>query len=951
MRARPRQGIATGASIREDAGDGDASTGHNQNRDGRETMMYRRSALSAAIVACLGFAAQAHAQDATTTSTEATASTDAAANGDTDGASDASKLDTIVVTGIRGSIEKSLNTKREATSHVEVVSAEDIGKLPAKNVADTLRELPGVNIASSSASEGAFDEADRVSLRGTAPSLTQTTINGHGVATGDWFVLSQVQTVGRSVSYTLLPSEIVDQVVVHKGSEAKLLEGGAAGSVDIITRRPLQFAKSFTGEASIGAVYSDLPGDTKPQFDALLNWKNDADNFGILLQPFYEKRSLRRDGQEVVGGYATANVGGQNLLYPNEIGAVLFTQERERKGATVDVEFKASDNLTFNLNGFYSDMKADNYNRNYMMWASHAMGNGATLIADEVKNGVITKGTLGTDGILNDGAYGIYDMISRPGAESKTNYLTLDADWKASDNLEFKFQGGTSKGRGKSPTQDVIEIGTQAGSGASWSMNGIGHAIDWSMGNDYGDPTTAVPAAGWIFGGQGIDVEDKETWFAIDGSLFRDSGVLGSLDFGIRHSEHERHNDYEIAQGPNWATAWNDILSYPTDSAHYPGDFGNGIGGNVPSGIWFYTPDQLADFNEHYADRSYPSRFYFSDVYGVKEKNSAAYVQANFSGDKWSGNLGLRYVKTDSDIRYNQALAVNSGFPGAVTGSAFGDYLPVSVDNDYSKLLPSANFKFELNDDLVARVAASQTLTRPDYSALAGSLSLDDLTHTGSGGNPQLDPLVSTNFDVSLEWYFAPRALLAASVFNMDMKDYVDVGGSQVIQYKDQQASHDQGTDVYSDYTVTVPVNTDAKVHGIELTYKQPIGEHFGIDANYTYTDGDTDTNQPVFGTSKNTYNLAGYFENDRFSARVSYSYRDKFYAGASRATPFYQNDLGALSASFNYKATDWLTVSLDGLNLNNPKISYYTRTSAGMLPYALYSNGRQYYVNFHFKF
>ena len=220
-------------------------------------MTYRRSILSAAIVTCLGVAVQAHAQDAQPTGTQAT------------------DLDTVVVTGIRGSIEKALDAKRDAATHVEVVTAEDIGKLPAKNVADTLRQLPGVNIASSSASEGGFDEADRVSLRGTNPSLTQTLVNGHTIGTGDWFVLSQVGNVGRSVSYSLYPSEIVDRVVVHKTSEAKLVEGGTAGSVNIITRRPLQFAEPLTIQGSIGAVHSDLPGDTKPQLDALLNWRND----------------------------------------------------------------------------------------------------------------------------------------------------------------------------------------------------------------------------------------------------------------------------------------------------------------------------------------------------------------------------------------------------------------------------------------------------------------------------------------------------------------------------------------------------------------------------------------------------------------------------------------------------------------------------------------------------
>src|SRR5690242_15769249 len=156
----------------------------------------------------------------------------------------------VTVTGIRYSVEKSLQTKRNSDTVVEVITAEDIGKLPDKNVADALQRLPGVTISSSAGGEGGFDENDRVSLRGTSPSLTQTLINGHNVATGDWFVLDQVTLVGRSVSFTLLPSEIVSQVIVRKTATADLVEGGVAGAVDILTRKPLDFTKPLTVEAS-----------------------------------------------------------------------------------------------------------------------------------------------------------------------------------------------------------------------------------------------------------------------------------------------------------------------------------------------------------------------------------------------------------------------------------------------------------------------------------------------------------------------------------------------------------------------------------------------------------------------------------------------------------------------------------------------------------------------------
>src|SRR5471032_1003128 len=140
-------------------------------------------------------------------------------------------MQAVVVTGIRASLEQSLSKKRNSDSVIDVVSAEDIGKLPDKNVADAVQRVPGVNISSSAGGEGGFSENDRVSIRGTSPSLTQTLVNGHTIGTGDWFVLDQAGAVGRSVSYALLPSEIVSAVTVQKSQQADMVEGGVAGSV------------------------------------------------------------------------------------------------------------------------------------------------------------------------------------------------------------------------------------------------------------------------------------------------------------------------------------------------------------------------------------------------------------------------------------------------------------------------------------------------------------------------------------------------------------------------------------------------------------------------------------------------------------------------------------------------------------------------------------------------
>lgn len=920
-------------------------------------MKYSKTMLAASIAASLYASALVYAADPIAADPQQTPSS---ADTDANKKKNAEELGTVVVTGIRDTEARSLQLKQAYDSHVEVVTAEDIGKLPAKNVADTLERLPGVNISSSSASEGGFDENDRVSLRGTNPSLTQTLINGHTVGTGDWFVLSQVQTVGRSVSYTLLPSEIVSEVIVHKTSEAKILEGGAAGSVDIITRKPLQYSKDLTASASIGGVYSDLPSDTKPQFNGLVNWKIN-DNFGILGQIFYEERSLQREGQEVVGGYnqiaatdaiAKAHPDLAGVYYPNEIGAVLFTQKRKREGGTIDLEFKPSDNLTLDLNGFYSKLKADNYNRNYMMWGSQFVNSGAGFGSNyTVKNNVLTSATFApVPGSTTP--YVVYDQISRPGAASKSDYVTFDADWRVTDKLTFKGQAGITNGSGKSPTQDVMELGAQPGAGASWNMHGIKSPIDWTMGGDNSSPSGILPAAGWIFGEQGIDVKDKEKWAQADGEFAVDNGALSTIDFGVRYAKHTRENLFDVAQGPNWATDWTNPAGYPTSSySRYPGDFGSNVGGSFPSNIWYWTPAQLAAIDAKFANRDPVARFYFNDIYSVKEKDSAAYLQFNFVGEGWSGNLGVRYVGTDSDISYSSTSPQEKIVRGPITGSAFGDYYWNTAKTSKDNFLPSGNIKFDMRDDMVLRVAASQTLTRPDYSALAGFVSLDDLTHTGSGGNPQLKPIVSTNVDVSWEWYFAPRGLLSVGAYNMDLSNYVNFG-NETRTYKDMQASEQQGHDVFNSYLVSVPHNVDGHVKGVEFNYIQPIGDNFGFAANYTYADGSTDNGGPLQGTSRNTFNVSGYFENAQFNARLSYTYRSTFYAGVSRTDTFFQQGSGTLNASFGYAITPWATVTLDAMNLNDPKLKYYTQNAAyGNQPYAFYVNGRQYYATLRLKF
>nr|WP_312662794.1 TonB-dependent receptor [Stenotrophomonas geniculata] len=886
-------------------------------------MNTRKTLLSAAIVSCIAFSA--HAQQAAQTATD---------------------LDTVQVTGIRGSMEKSLDTKREANARVEVVTAEDVGKLPAHNVADTLQRLPGVNISSSSADEGGFDEADRVSLRGTSPSLTQTLINGHTVGSADWFVLSQGNNVGRSVSYSLLPSELVSSVEVNKSSQAKLQDGGTTGTVNIITRKPLEFSKQFTAEGSIGAVRSDQAKSNDPQLSALFNYKNDDNTFGVMVQAFSQKRELRREAQEIPGGFFTIEANDPvaktnpdlvGVQVPGLLGSTLFEQTRKRTGGLVSLQFKPTDDLSFVLSGFSSKLEANNYNRNFMMFGNSFGKSQAPDPGYVVKDGVLTHASYAGKPGTN---YAVYDMIYRE-STAKTNYITLDADWQVSENLTAKFQAGTTKGTGETPRQYIAELLTANGGGASWTTHGNGSPVDWNVG---GDISPAGASWGGTWGNQQVTAIDKEKWANVDFSQYFNAGVLSSIDFGARYADHKRE-----AKSPEGATPgniWDALRGSPT--ANYPGGFAGDIGGSFPRNIWYYTPAALRNAvtnnSEWLSGNDGPDgRHNYGAEWKVTEKNFAAYVQGNFSGDRWSGNVGLRYVNIKQDID-TYATATGSTVPDVK--SLFGAWTREAFENKHNRVLPSANFKYDLRDDLVLRLAASQTQTLPDYSALGASSYGSDLNRKGGGGNPKLKPVISTNFDANLEWYFMPRGMLSVGAYSMRLKDYVAFS-------TEKQMLFSELTNQLEEYDISRPKNADGKVRGIEVAYEQPIGEYFGVNANYTYADGSTDHtwadgSDNLLGTSKNTYNVGAYFENDTFGARVSYTRRSSFLIGLSGANPYYQDDFGTLSASLSYKATDWLSISFDALNLNNPTYKYY-QTAA--IPTSFYSNGRQYYLNFRFKY
>ena len=854
-------------------------------------------------------------------------------------------LEEVVVTGIRYSLKESLETKRASTNVVEVVTAEDIGKLPDKNVADVLQRVPGLNTQSAASGEGGFDENNRVSIRGTSASLTQTTINGHSVATGDWFINDQFQTAGRSVSYDLLPSEIVARTVVTKTQSADLIEGGVAGSIDLQTPKPLDFKETFTASGLAGGVYSDLPSKTEPQFNALFNWQNGQ--MGLLAMGFYEERDSRRDGQEILGyntvpaataaAWQAANPALPNAAgaeYPSLIGSALFTQKREREGGLIDFEVKPTDNLTLDLNGFYSHLLANNVNDNFLMFGSNFIGGqysgNYVPTALTVRNGTLVSGIWPTipgapiaSPVTLPYNSAAYDQIVRP-SNSGSYYIDFDATLQATDKLTFTSQLGYTRGTGNTPQETDVE--SEGGNGVSYQLNGIGSPVSVN----YPGLNTASPAqfyTDYAFGSITHEI-DEESYGQIDGLLKLDSGVFQSFKFGVRFAAHERDQEYPEKNGcPDCsATGPNPAFNGGT----YPSNYANGLGGSgYPTNIYVNSTSAIQAFDALYLSHG-PSRFYWPGQFEVKENDAAVYAMANVGGEGWSGNFGVRATHTDNTNYVNV-----SGGTNPITTSLFGNYTPTTYKNNYLDFLPSANLKFDLANNLILHFSAAQTLARPDYSALGAAISLTDLNNTGSGGNPNLKPIRSTNYDTTLEWYYAPQSLLQFSLFDMEMSSYVDYGTSQETFFNIQK-------NTFALYNITLPVNTTAQVRGAELAWTQPLGLGFGAQANFTYANGHTGLDTPMVGQSAITYNVGAYYEAYGFSAHLDYTYRSHYLVGLDHSSLENEDGIGNLGAALNYTISRNLSLSLNMLNLANETLKYYAADTSQ--PRAFYTNGRQFY-------
>jgi iron complex outermembrane recepter protein len=960
---------------------------------------------------------------------------------------DPTQMQTVEVTGIRASMAKSLSVKKNATANVEVITAEDVGKMPDKNLADSLQRLPGVAVRTD------YDEAEKVSMRGTNPDMSLILFNGHTVSGGDWYVADQGSS-SRSTSLSLMPSSVLNQALVYKTSQANIVDGGMAGTINVTTRKPLAQKQKVSGVISLGESYADLPKKAAPDLNASVNWKNDADTFGVIVQGFAEKRYVRRDsssrlaygfssGWDTINtatmlGITDASLAGTGLKasdlngvrMPGTMSTEFVEGVRDRKGGMISMEFKPNKDLDVTATGFYSAMKANNYGRlnagamySMLLGKNDPYGGAGSSAANTNSNGQRVYASIANPVIVDETTmYGDHlrvlksadimfpagttpqyignsEGFYRDGAKATSGFLDLDAKYRVNEDLTVKGLFSTTKGEGKTAGDQGLTY-ARYGTGVSYALNGVDNApyVKYYGAGAMTPELNADGSGNKLIGRtiSGIKTTDKENSLQVDAEYRVGKGVLQSLEAGLRHADHHRDSAraYPAYHSPDLYNA------VPTTYTLWPSDFGSDLGGTPGwdnTGFTF-TPEALKAYfaaNTKATTPEYERRI-ASELH-LRERQSSAYVMANLEADRWSGNVGLRFVRThvNADIptpipagkcqrtEPGQPATTCAAFPGAITTAGdlqpYYDNVPFNpntgvmyyfakTDRTFNNLLPSANLRYELTSDMIARFGASQTIGRQNYNILGAGFGTPVCDAQGchvTGPNPDLKPMTSKNIDASWAWYFARRSLVAVDVFYSKIKGYPKTGttGTSSVDLLDPTSQ------TVKTFAINSSSQQGARIAGIELSYEQPFGDTgFGFTSNFSKAKTKVDDGRPMVGASENAANLGGYFENDKLSTRLVWNYRSKYVNSSTAPSPTANSQgmstvngilmpsaptmaapVATLAFNASYNISPQLVVSFDATNLTNVKRAQYRYSEEEQQK--LDVSGRQYYVNLKYKF
>jgi iron complex outermembrane receptor protein len=885
-------------------------------------------------------------------------------------------VEVIEITGYLNSVKKAILSKKAADSILDSIEAEDLGKFPDTNIAESLQRITGVSIDRNGG------EGSKVSVRGLGPEFNVVTFNNRIMPNPDG---------SRSFSFDILASEMVSRVDVFKTSKAELSDGGIGAVIDVRSLKPLDLDQGTTGSASVKAMLDELSDKTSPQFSGVISYKNDEGNFGISASIASHKRTARSDYMGTSGWWPMeydldAN-GAKELVAwaPQGISYGIEEAERERTSGMIVAQYALSDDLVFTVDGLYSeyDTQAD-YNQIAHWWGginNNNAGPGSVKI-DEAGTLVYWAGHAApTEMVHSTGNRPTETYMVGFNAEkffADNSVLTFDMSYAKSQNTAGGTQSFAVSGfRNTTESSSLFQLipadtipsltfpvyDDEAGAYTDEYQSNPGALTDTSLLSNH------------FMVVEGDDNEDTIKDLKLDWTKPLELGVISNVEVGGFYNEREfqrtrlRSSD---AVNNGTSTGFADDIPDHIGILVQPKDFLSVANGLFPT-AWletdndalraYYESDDFIKNGEYYNQRvdengnpipnlDYTPQVELANSPGVKEENTGLYVQLALEGEiasmLWSGNVGVRMVKTEqTSTGWGEEIISITPNPDDPTVSILEttEAKPLEVTNDYKEVLPSMNLKLEVREDVDVRLSISKTITRPELNKIGVDVGYNTRPTQGgffgaSGGNPYLKPYTATNFDLAINWYINESSYIGITFMNKDIEDFIVTAEKEtVISGYNFLENRPFNLDNASISSVEVATN-------IVFDFLPGALSGLGVQMNYTFVDDDSafvETEDYSFGIDglSDTGNFILFYEYEAVQIRASYNWRERYLWGFEYEE--YTTDYGQWDVSASYDINEHFSIFAEGVNLTQETIGNYQGSSNRIIDYTNY--GRRFSV------
>jgi iron complex outermembrane recepter protein len=867
-------------------------------------------------------------------------------------------LEEVLVTGIRGSLRQAMEIKRNSDVIVDSIASESLGKFPDTNIAESLQRITGVSIDRSGG------EGQAITVRGFGPQFNTVLLNGRRIVS---------DTGARSFNFDVLPAELISRVDVYKSAPAVLEEGGIGSTIVMHTPRPLDIG-GFKAISSVKALYEDLARTVTPELFGMVSDTFADNRAGLLVSASYQRRRNRverfltdgyltapRDSLTLIAGNlaAAGYAADDQFFIPQNLNISPVEEDRKRTNINATLQFQPTENLRLTLDGMYDSFHVLSQSNTLGFFVTPSIITAATFDQNRTATSITQTVDAAVDAIRS--------VRDRP---TDTYAVGFNVDWAVKDSLNVALDSSWSRvTSGGAEGTNVAVLGFRNTNDIytlHYAADGL-PSITGISDQDIVDPSlpkahfTLRGSGGGPLGG-GADLEDELFEEKVEARWQPDLAPLKHISVGAFYS-HEKQSTTTRVSDNNILCLYCGYFADVPDGILSRFNAGSGyLGGkiSIPPAWQTFDINQLIAFLESpqaaaerdaalgLAPGTTAATLAASNGYQIheqpnssqiKEQIGSLYAEANFEGKvgslPWLLTVGARYVHTETTaFGISQPLQdlVNSGDPTLYT-PVLGSPTTVSQKHTYNNLLPSLDFRLNVANDVVARFAASKTLTRPPLGDLSPRLVIGT-TRPGnlqaSSGNPNLKPFMSTNVDLSFEWYYQKNGFLTLGLFHKKVTNFlVNTVEDRALPIVDSDHLFN-GNPVFE---VSLQNNLkSATVKGLEVGFQHSFDwlpgfwRGFGIGANATIVNSNAQLNvadvTQTFALEGlgDSYNAIGFYEAGPFEIRVAWNRRERFLQTAVGfgGEPTFVQPFQQIDARASFAVSKNFSVFVEGVNLAN---------------------------------